>query len=59
MTKSQTVTELRLIQEAIRTGIEHLLNTRDYAGVEDILRRVERRMEPLINEVSTQDIVRH
>ena len=54
MTKSQTVNELRLIQEAIRTGIEQLLQTQDYAGVEDILRNVDRRMEPLINGVSAQ-----
>ncbi len=56
MTKTQTVTELRLIQEAIRTGIEHLLHAQNYAGVEDILRGVERRMEPLIKEVAANDL---
>lgn len=48
MHQPDSIRQLRSIQDGLRIGIEELLARRDYARVEDILRALDRQMEPLI-----------
>lgn len=48
MHQPDALRQLRSIQDGLRVGLEELLARRDYARVEDILRALDRRLDPLI-----------
>ncbi len=53
MHQPDALRQLRSIQDGLRVGIEELLARRDYARVEDILRALDRLLDPLIARSAT------